>query len=369
MNNVGQHENPRRRASGARAGVCAWAAAFALTLCATWGASAYAVNPLEPMAPRYAQTTTDGKTRVVAAPSTTTQGVAAVMHWLMGPSDEVKRLDALLKGELVALPRGGEPVSAALAWDGQAWKPWVEIPADAKIPAWKPANMVAGEKARGEDLLDRLQANAPDAKSESGKPLVDLLKAEVAGLADLARLEEFAQPIGEVKPVEKPLEGAGVSGIAKPLTASRTVPHRVQLWLAPAGAGMPGMEGREFNYSLQMAHARAGRTGAFYYVAYADTNGDGLPDRLIARSPLAMSTKDGGWTGWSFSSSEHMVFVGNAWLDGATEVFFAEAGPGQEAAWTGISRDVNVSALFCGLPNLRLSKKAFLTNVRYQVQP
>jgi hypothetical protein len=301
-------------------------------------------------------------------PPATADKILGVMQLLEGPADGV-RLAALVSGGLAKLAGANGPATADLAWDGKAWSPAAKMAPDAKIPAWKPADAVADEMVRAEALQADLQANAKDIKSESGKPIVDLAKAEVAALSDLARQDEFAQPVGEVKPVEKPLEGPNVSGVVKPVTTSRTVPHRVQLWLAPAGAGVAATEGREWIYHVQMAHARAGHGGAFYYVAYADTDGDGQPDRLIARSPLAMSAKDGGWTEWSFASSEHMVFVGNAWIDGATEIFFAEGGAGQEAAWTGLSRDVDVSALFCGLPNLRLSKQAFLTNLRYQIQP
>ena len=352
----------RRRTGGAWGYACIWAAVLALPLGAARGADAPA-----DMA-RYALTTADGKTRIVAAPPKTSENITGVMQLMSGPADGV-RFAALVSGKLATLAGAEKPATVALTWDGKAWLPAAKIAPDAKLPAWKPATVVAAEKARTEAVLADLQANAAKATSENGKPLADLAKAEVAGLDDLARQDEFVQPAGEVRPVEKPLEGQGVTGIAKPLTASRTVPHRVQVWLAPAGAGMAAVQGREFTYDVQMAHARAGRAGACYYVAYADTNGDGLPDQLIARSPLAMCARDGGWTGWSFSSSEHVVFVGNAWADGATEVFFAEAGPGQEEAWTGISHDVDISALFCGLPNVRMSKQTFLTNIRFRVQP
>ncbi len=104
--------------------------------------------------------------------------------------------------------------------------------------------------------------------------------------------------------------GTGVAG-----SQGRIVPHRTQVWPLPVAAGPR-------QYTVSLAHPEAGSFGAFYYVAYADTNNDGKPDELIGRSPLAVADEAGGWSSWSFTAEHPRVFVGNAWIDQDTSVFF-----------------------------------------------
>ena len=42
----------------------------------------------------------------------------------------------------------------------------------------------------------------------------------------------------------------------------------------------------------------------------------------IARSPLAIARKPGGWTQWSFVTDKHTVYVGNAWTRPHTQVYW-----------------------------------------------
>ncbi len=72
---------------------------------------------------------------------------------------------------------------------------------------------------------------------------------------------------------------------------------------------------------LELAHARAGEEGAFRFVVYADTDGDGLPDRLVAESPVLRAERPDQWSRWEFTAPGDKIFVGSRWQLGAW-VFF-----------------------------------------------
>jgi len=64
---------------------------------------------------------------------------------------------------------------------------------------------------------------------------------------------------------------------------------------------------------VELAHARAGAEGAFRFVVYADTEGDGLPDRLVGESPLLRSDRPDQWSRWEFTAPGGRIFVGSRW--------------------------------------------------------
>jgi 4-amino-4-deoxy-L-arabinose transferase-like glycosyltransferase len=68
---------------------------------------------------------------------------------------------------------------------------------------------------------------------------------------------------------------------------------------------------------VELAHARSGEEGAFRFVAYADTEGDGLPDRLVAESPALRADQPDGWSRWEFTAPGGRIFVGSRWKLGA----------------------------------------------------
>ncbi|MDP8237182.1 MAG: glycosyltransferase family 39 protein [Candidatus Erginobacter occultus] len=68
---------------------------------------------------------------------------------------------------------------------------------------------------------------------------------------------------------------------------------------------------------VELAHARAGEEGAFRFVVYADTEGDGLPDRLVGESPLLRSERPDQWSRWEFTAPGGRIFVGSRWPLGA----------------------------------------------------
>ena len=114
-----------------------------------------------------------------------------------------------------------------------------------------------------------------------------------------------------------------------------------------------------------MAHPEAGWNGAFYYVAYADADQDGLPDTLIARSDLASADQAGGWTSWSFTTDQPAVFVGNAFVADQPSAYAAPAGgPG---AWNGPD-EVYVSGVLGGPPCERWGYQPYITNLRIRIE-
>ncbi len=71
------------------------------------------------------------------------------------------------------------------------------------------------------------------------------------------------------------------------------------------------------NVILELAHARAGQDGAFRFVVYADTTGDGRPDRLVAESPFFEAERPDRWSRWEFTAPGGRIFVGSRWRLGA----------------------------------------------------
>jgi len=78
---------------------------------------------------------------------------------------------------------------------------------------------------------------------------------------------------------------------------------------------------------VEIAHAEAGETGAFEIVAFADTNGDGQPDKEIARSEKFRADQPGDWSSLEFSTPEKRIFVGCAWPDRTGVILYRGNGP------------------------------------------
>ena len=161
------------------------------------------------------------------------------------------------------------------------------------------------------------------------------------------RLPHYRQPkplgpTGKVVAAELGGKWAAAAGIAKPIGEIHILPHHLQVWATPPQTG------RRI-YHMTMAHAEAGTFGAFYYVAYGDSTGDGLPDTPIARSALAQSDKPGQWTAWSFTTDAERVFVGHTWPDVDTAVYYRRA---SGAEWRKLSREAYVAPVL-GMPPRR----------------
>ncbi|MCP4377257.1 MAG: hypothetical protein GY794_13910 [bacterium] len=165
------------------------------------------------------------------------------------------------------------------------------------------------------------------------------------------------KPTGKIVPTKLTGKWAVASGIAKPIDEIRILPNRVRVWATPEKT-------QRRTYHVSMAHAEAGTFGAFYYVAYADTSGDGLPDTQIARSPLAEANKPRQWTSWSFITEEKRVFVGHAWSCEDTAIYCRRA---RGAEWKNLSREVYIAPILGMLP--RRTDGPRITNCRVYSVP
>jgi len=213
-----------------------------------------------------------------------------------------------------------------------------------------------------ENLLATLEgASTQPATGPAGNPLLeqpptgtlgmDLPPQRPPGAAPQNPPERVGQP-----PAESPSPPPPVVGASCPVDQVASPAHRVQVWPLPPGQGRRTIV-------VAMAHPEAGYGGAFYYVAYADADQDGLPDTLIARSDLAAADRPGGWTSWSFTTDEPAVFVGNAWAADQPSAYMA---PTREGAWLG-PEEVYVSGIFGGPPCRRWEYLPFITNLRVRI--
>ena len=91
--------------------------------------------------------------------------------------------------------------------------------------------------------------------------------------------------------------------------------HRRQVWM------LYPEQKKSNRIKVEVAHAASGKEGGFFIIAYADTDGDGMPDRLLSQSPLLTAEKAGEWSEWEFHSEEQLIFVGNGWTD-PTKVYY-----------------------------------------------
>ena len=164
-------------------------------------------------------------------------------------------------------------------------------------------------------------------------------------------------PTGKVVAAELGGRWTAAAGIVKPIGEVHILPHRLQVWAAAPQSGRR-------TYHVTMAHAEAGTFGAFYYVAYADLTGDGLPDTPIARSALAQSERPGQWTSWSFTTEAARVFIGHAWPNADNTVYCRRA---SGAEWRKLSREVFVAPILGTLPHH--SAGPYVSNCRVYSAP
>jgi len=172
-----------------------------------------------------------------------------------------------------------------------------------------------------------------------------------AKLSDGGRAK-ILRPTGKVVAAEPGPKWTSAAGIVSAIDEVHVLPHRMQVWAAPPERGRR-------TYHVAMAHAEAGTFGAFYYVAYGDSTGDGLPDTPIARSPLARSDRPGRWTSWQFTTDAQRVFIGHAWPNVDNAVYCRRA---TGANWRKLSREVYVAPVFGSLP--RLPAGPYVSNFR-----
>jgi len=304
--------------------------------------------------------------------------------------DGVRGYEMLSTGPVALAVHGaGRTVKTELRWNGRAWtarpQPRKKGPA---AGATRMSAVIRAERARlaqilaglrkglkeGDHAVAEAQRKLAAAKGTDGeKPAAEALAKAIERrktVLDAMRLYDLQLkalssskdvPQGRLSASAPSAVGQNTLGFTGLIGKARTLPHRVQVWKLPVARG-------KRTISTAMAHAEAGRFGAFYYVAYADTDGDGLPDRLIARSPPATASAPGGWTNWRFTTDEPVVFVGNAWTHPDTSIYCASPPrPFPRDRWRGLSNDVYISGFFGGLPRRRYDYWPYLTNIRVNV--
>jgi hypothetical protein len=116
------------------------------------------------------------------------------------------------------------------------------------------------------------------------------------------------------------------------------------------------------NVRLRMEHAAIGKEGAFCFTAWADKNGDGVPDTQIGISPEMMAENKGEWSDWEFVSDGKTVFVGTA-TKKKTPIHYQMGG--QLEGYYGLSDRVFYSREF-GQPPVSSIQPRY-TNIRVEI--
>ncbi len=319
----------------------------------------------------YQVTYADGRSRDLSAPPAASKGIRRVLR-IARIEQGSKGYEVLATGpQPLTLVSRGQTYKTDLVWNGKAWVVPTDDPEVAIVVESPTGSGAAPGAARAE--ADRLQAALielaaklleSERKLEAAERALAGQKAAAAAtarartdiraclaevLAGARKLSAPAGPAkstppaatGEVTAPDAPPPAKGTSGVGRPIGSVAVLPHRVQVWKLPAGTG-------ERTCRVSVAHPEAGPAGAFHYVAYADTTGDGRADKLIARSPLAVASRAGQWTQWSFSTAERQLFVGRAWLRRDTVHYHAESIRIED--WDGLSTRSYVAVDAWGLP-------------------
>ncbi len=168
---------------------------------------------------------------------------------------------------------------------------------------------------------------------------------------------ELPEPAGDLEPYSPGEETRPDLGVVTQIEESGPPPHRVRVWKVPEGRGRRRLR-------VASAHPEAGAFGAVVYVAYADTSGDGVPDRFIGRSPVAAADAPGKWTSWAFETDQPRVYVGCASVGTDGTAYFRPTRP-REDNWIGADADVFISDGIEFIPRWR--SDPFLSNVRIHV--
>lgn len=347
---------------------------YAFCLAAALLAGHAAICPAEESRTVYYQVTyADGASRELSAVPATDKDIKRVLR-ITRIEQGNRGYEILSTGpQPLTLVNRGQTYQADLTWNGKAWVAPGEEPAapaitlqpvsatsQENLPQAKTAllelaqKLLAADQAIHDAEKSLLSAAKPaEAAAEAlAKARRELQSAAAAAIAAGKMLspaqprQELPVPSGTVSPASAAPGDA--NGIATPTDRTAALPHHVQVWKLAAGA-----DGQRVVH-VSMAHPEAGAMSAFHYVAYADTDGDGKPDKLIARSPQAAADKPGAWTEWSFPTAEKAVFVGKAWSRPETSHYHVESVKLEGNArrqWRGLSEDAYVGEDMWDLPN------------------
>jgi hypothetical protein len=102
----------------------------------------------------------------------------------------------------------------------------------------------------------------------------------------------------------------------EPVTSVTITDHNVQVWAVDPSIA------NSSEYEISIQHALAGPEGAFYIVAWEDTDGDGLPDHEIARSGFMTAKSKDQWSTFAFKTTSKALFIGNAWGEPKPTIYY-----------------------------------------------
>lgn len=114
--------------------------------------------------------------------------------------------------------------------------------------------------------------------------------------------------------------------------------------------------------NVSVKHAAAGSKGAFHIVAWADTDGDNVPDKQISISPLLEAKEKDEWSSWEFSARHNRIFVGIAQKTD-TDAYYKIGG--KLEGYCGLSSRVCYSRKF-GTPPQKTKRPRYL-NVHLEI--
>ncbi|MHC4718742.1 MAG: hypothetical protein ACYS5V_17400, partial [Planctomycetota bacterium] len=286
----------------------------------------------------YQLITAENRIRDVSEVPRTNRGIRRVLR--------ISRIEGPYPGHVIhavnrtgfGLVHTGRTVRTELRWNGKAWVAGPDAPAAPAQPTTRPspapperarkdAAKVLGEKIKAAretlGVAEKAVLVAAEALTKTkgtDREAAGMLLLEQAQRARRKALRELVQLEGLLSDVAAPVAAPAVGkavpgsidpalpgtlGVARPIRSRRVLPYRSHVWKLPRRRGRRA-------YAVSMAHPEAGYYGAFYYIAYSDTTGDGTPDTLIARSPLAVGRYPGQWSRWSFATAAEDVYVGAA---------------------------------------------------------
>ncbi len=341
----------------------------------------------------YQVTYADGKIRDLNEPPKAKKAIRRVVR-ISRFEPEIKGYELLsTRHPMIKSIRPGRTVKHDLVWNGKAWvgperrhptrprqatRPSREKAINRAIRKTEAILAILRERLKQHDhAVAEAERKLADAKSDDAKSSaqVGLKKSRQSRRKTLDATKQYTRQLDALKdadkhkPFSRPPSGRvsrlhqppkkGKHGIVEPVSKRAVLPHRVQVWKVDSPKG-------KRDYEVSMAHPEAGRFGAFHYVAYADTDKDGRPDKLIARSPLATAQTPGQWTQWNFTTSETAVFVGNAWPEESAGAYCLKTTP-TEDNWKGMNTEVFVAPLIGVMPGRRWSWWPYLTNIRIHV--
>jgi hypothetical protein len=335
----------------------------------------------------YQITNEDGSSRDSSTVPQTNKGISRVLR-ITRVEQGVKGYEIMSTGpQTLTMVSRGQTYKTDMVWNGKAWvapsdEPGVAIVVESGPPRSADAagspdtprlraaltelaarllesddKLAAGEKAlAGQQAL---AATVAKARTDIRACLAEVVDAARKLSPPAEKPEAPAPPSGDVTPASQPAAEPQAGGIVRPIQQTASLPYRVQVWKLPPAEGPRTCR-------VAIAHADAGLPGAFYYVAYADTDGDGRPDKLIARSPLARAARAGQWTQWEFAADQKNVFVGKAW-DRADTVHYHVEKIRIDDDWRGLSSETYVSINAWGMPTWRCGQG--FDNIRVWTRP